>query len=86
VTVSIVDPEVYTGWSISSGHRPNEEEEAKFVKWDDFVQVRSLRPRFETSHLFGWERQKQVSILKFDFFRKSRDLGELPSKCGDIVR
>jgi hypothetical protein len=27
----------YTGRSINSGHRPNEEEEAKFVKWDDFV-------------------------------------------------
>jgi hypothetical protein len=46
----------YTEGSISSGHRPNEEEEAKFVEWDNFVQVRSFRPRFETSHLFGLER------------------------------
>jgi hypothetical protein len=41
----------YTGRSISSGPRPNEEEEAKSVEWDDFV--RSFRPRFETSGLFG---------------------------------
>jgi hypothetical protein len=45
-----------TGRSISSGHRPNKEEEARFVEWDDFVQVRSFRLRFETSPLFGWER------------------------------
>jgi hypothetical protein len=76
----------HTGRSISSGHRPNEDEEAKFIEWDDLVQVRSFRPRFETSPLFGWERQKQISILELDFFRKSRCLGELPSKCGDIVR
>jgi hypothetical protein len=75
-----------TGESKSSGHKPNEEEEAKVVEWDDFVQVRSFRPRFETSRLFDWETQKQVSILKLDFFRKSGYLGELPSKYGDIVR
>jgi hypothetical protein len=57
----------YTKGSISSGHRPKEEKEAKFVEWDDSVQVRSFRPRFETSRLFGWERQKQVSILKLAF-------------------
>jgi hypothetical protein len=74
------------GASISSGHRPNEEEEAKFIEWDDFVQVRSFRPRFKTSRLFGWEKQKQVSIPKLDCFRKSRYLGEFPSKRGDIVR
>jgi hypothetical protein len=62
---------VSTGRSISSGHRPNEKEEAKFVEWDDFVQVRNFRPRFETSRFFGWERQKQVSILKLDFFEKA---------------
>jgi hypothetical protein len=41
------------------------------VEWDDFIQVRSFRPRLETSRLFGWERQKQVSILKLDFFEKA---------------
>jgi hypothetical protein len=61
---------IYRG-SISSGHRPNEEEEAKFVEWDDFVQVLSFRPGFETSHLFRWKRQKQVSILKLDLFEKA---------------
>jgi hypothetical protein len=61
---------IYRG-SISSGHRPNEEEEAKSVEWDDSVQVRSFRPRFDTSRLFGWERQKHVSILKLDFFEKN---------------
>jgi hypothetical protein len=57
--------------SISSGHRPNEEGEAKFVESNDFVQVRSVHPRFESSRLFGWERHKQVSILKLDFFEKA---------------
>jgi hypothetical protein len=60
-----------TGRSISSGHRANKEEEAKFMEWDNFVQVRSFRPRSETSRLFGWEKQKQVSILKLDFFEKA---------------
>jgi hypothetical protein len=59
---------IFTGRSISSGHSPNEEE-TRFVEWDDFV--RSFHPRFETSRLFGWERQKQVSILKLDFFEKA---------------
>jgi hypothetical protein len=59
---------------MSSGRRPNEEEEAKFVEWDDFVPVRSFRRRFKTSHFFGWERQKQVSILKLDFFEKAATL------------
>jgi hypothetical protein len=48
--------------SISSGHRPNEEEEARFVEWDDFVQVRSFRLRFEVSRLFGWERQNKFQF------------------------
>jgi hypothetical protein len=62
---------IHAGGSINSGHRPNEEGKAKFVEWDDFVQVRSFRLRFETSRLFDWEKQKHVLILKLDFFEKA---------------
>jgi hypothetical protein len=58
------------GGSISSAHSPNEEEEAKFVELDDIVQVRSFHPRFETSRLLGWERQKRFNSETRFFSKK----------------